>query len=69
MQAAIPAMWAVGAGSIINVASIFGVTGSEGYVAYTASKAAIIAMTLRHSSTPPTGSASTRSAPVASRRP
>lgn len=45
MQAAIPAMWAVGAGSIINVASIFGVTGSEGYVAYTASKAAIIAMT------------------------
>jgi 3alpha(or 20beta)-hydroxysteroid dehydrogenase len=45
MQAAIPSMWAVGAGSIINVASIFGVTGSEGYVAYTASKAAIIAMT------------------------
>jgi 3alpha(or 20beta)-hydroxysteroid dehydrogenase len=45
MQAAIPAMRAVGAGSIVNVASIFGVTGSEGYVAYTASKAAIIAMT------------------------
>jgi 3alpha(or 20beta)-hydroxysteroid dehydrogenase len=45
MQAAIPAMRAVGAGSIINVASIFGVTGSQGYVAYTASKAAIIAMT------------------------
>jgi 3alpha(or 20beta)-hydroxysteroid dehydrogenase len=45
MQAAIPAMRAVGGGSIINVASIFGVTGSEGYVAYTASKAAIIAMT------------------------
>jgi 3alpha(or 20beta)-hydroxysteroid dehydrogenase len=45
MQAAIPAMRASGAGSIINVASIFGVTGSEGYVAYTASKAAIIAMT------------------------
>jgi 3alpha(or 20beta)-hydroxysteroid dehydrogenase len=38
-------MWAVRAGSAINVASIFGVTGSEGYVAYTASKAAIIAMT------------------------
>ena len=34
-----------GGGSIINVASIFGVTGSEGYIAYTASKAAIIAMT------------------------
>ena len=45
MQAAIPAMRAAGAGSIINVASVFGVTGSEGYVAYTASKAAIIAMT------------------------
>ena len=45
MQAAIPAMRANGGGSIINVASIFGVTGSEGYIAYTASKAAIIAMT------------------------
>ena len=33
-----------GGGSIVNVASIFGVTGSEGYIAYTASKAAIIAM-------------------------
>ena len=38
-------MRAAGGGSIINVASIFGVTGSEGYIAYTASKAAIIAMT------------------------
>ena len=45
MQAAIPAMRTTGGGSIINVASIFGVTGSEGYIAYTASKAAIIAMT------------------------
>jgi len=45
MQAAIPAMRAAGGGSIINVASVFGVTGSEGYIAYTASKAAIIAMT------------------------
>jgi NAD(P)-dependent dehydrogenase (short-subunit alcohol dehydrogenase family) len=45
MQAAIPAMRANGGGSIVNVASIFGVTGSEGYVAYTASKAAIVAMT------------------------
>jgi NAD(P)-dependent dehydrogenase (short-subunit alcohol dehydrogenase family) len=45
MQAAIGAMRAAGGGSIVNVASIFGVTGSEGYVAYTASKAAIIAMT------------------------
>ena len=45
MQAAIPALRAAGGGSIVNVASVFGVTGSEGYVAYTASKAAIIAMT------------------------
>ena len=45
MQAAIPLMQAAGGGSIINVASIFGVTGSEGYIAYTASKAAILAMT------------------------
>jgi NAD(P)-dependent dehydrogenase (short-subunit alcohol dehydrogenase family) len=47
MQAAIPAMMRARppGGSIVNVASIFGVTGSEGYVAYTASKAAIVAMT------------------------
>ena len=45
MQAAIPALRAAGGGSIVNVASVFGVTGSEGYVAYTASKAAIVAMT------------------------
>jgi 3alpha(or 20beta)-hydroxysteroid dehydrogenase len=45
MQAAIPSLRAGGGGSIINVASIFGVTGSEGYIAYTASKAAILAMT------------------------
>ena len=46
MQAAIPVMRTrPGGGSIVNVASIFGVTGSEGYVAYTASKAAIVAMT------------------------
>jgi NAD(P)-dependent dehydrogenase (short-subunit alcohol dehydrogenase family) len=45
MQAAIPAMRARAGGSIINVASIFGVNASEGYVAYAASKAALIAMT------------------------
>jgi NAD(P)-dependent dehydrogenase (short-subunit alcohol dehydrogenase family) len=45
MQAAIPSMRERGGGSIINDASIFGVTGSEGYIAYTASKAAILAMT------------------------
>jgi len=45
MQAVIPAMRAGGRGSIINIASIFGVGGSEGYVAYCASKGAVIAMT------------------------
>jgi 3alpha(or 20beta)-hydroxysteroid dehydrogenase len=45
MQAAIPPMRAAGGGSIVNVSSVFGVTGAEGYVAYTASKAAILAMT------------------------
>ena len=44
MQAAVPLMRAGGGGSIINVASIFGVGGAEGYIAYTASKGAIIAM-------------------------
>ena len=45
MQAAVPLMRETGGGSIINVASIFGVTGSEGYIAYSASKGAILAMT------------------------
>ena len=44
MQAAVPLMRATGGGSIINVASIFGVAGADGYIAYTASKGAIIAM-------------------------
>jgi 3alpha(or 20beta)-hydroxysteroid dehydrogenase len=45
MQAAIPSMRARGGGSIVNIASVFGVTGSEGSAAYAASKAAIIALT------------------------
>jgi 3alpha(or 20beta)-hydroxysteroid dehydrogenase len=45
MQAAVPLMRRSGGGSIINVASIFGVNGAEGYIAYTASKGALIAMT------------------------
>jgi len=45
MRAAIPTMRRGGAGSIINVSSIFGVVGAVGYVAYAASKAAVIAMT------------------------
>jgi 3alpha(or 20beta)-hydroxysteroid dehydrogenase len=40
-----PHMREAGGGSIVNVASIFGLNGAEGYVAYTASKAAIVAMT------------------------
>ncbi len=34
-----------GGGSIINIASIYGPVGAPGYVAYTASKGAVIAMT------------------------
>ena len=45
MRAAIPAMRRRGAGSIINIASIYGPVGAPGYVAYTASKGAVIAMT------------------------
>ena len=45
MQAAIPAMRSGGGGAIVNVASIFGLNGADGYIAYTASKAAIVAMT------------------------
>jgi 3alpha(or 20beta)-hydroxysteroid dehydrogenase len=45
IQAAIPLMRQTGGGSIVNISSIFGVNGSEGYIAYTASKGAILAMT------------------------
>jgi 3alpha(or 20beta)-hydroxysteroid dehydrogenase len=45
IQAAVPLLRAGGGGSIINVASIFGVRGAIGYVAYTASKGALIALT------------------------
>ncbi len=45
IQACVPAMRATGGGSIINVASIFGVAGAAGYVAYCASKGALIALT------------------------
>ncbi|MCU1364701.1 MAG: 3-alpha-(or 20-beta)-hydroxysteroid dehydrogenase [Ilumatobacteraceae bacterium] len=45
MQAAVPLMRETGGGSIINVASIFGMAGAEGYIAYCASKGAILAMT------------------------
>ncbi len=45
MRAAIPALLRAGGGSIVNIASIYGPVGAEGYVAYTASKGAVIAMT------------------------
>ncbi|HET8949056.1 MAG TPA: glucose 1-dehydrogenase [Solirubrobacteraceae bacterium] len=45
MRAAIPAMRRNGGGSIVNVASIYGPVGAPGYIAYTASKGAVIAMT------------------------
>ena len=45
MRAAIPALRRSGGGSIINIASIYGPVGAPNYVAYTASKGAVIAMT------------------------
>jgi NAD(P)-dependent dehydrogenase (short-subunit alcohol dehydrogenase family) len=45
IQAAVPLMRESGGGSIINIASIFGVVGAAGYVAYCASKGALIALT------------------------
>jgi 3alpha(or 20beta)-hydroxysteroid dehydrogenase len=45
MRAAIPALRRNGGGAIINIASIYGPVGARGYVAYTASKGAVIAMT------------------------
>jgi Enoyl-(Acyl carrier protein) reductase/Integrase core domain len=45
IQAAVPLMRGTGGGSVINIASIFGVVGAAGYVAYCASKAALIALT------------------------
>lgn len=45
LQAAVPLMRAGGGGSVINIASVFGVVGAAGYVAYCASKGALIALT------------------------
>lgn len=45
MQAAVPALRARGGGSVVNVSSIFGLAGAENYVAYCASKAAVVMMT------------------------
>ena len=45
MRAAIPALRRQGGGSIVNIASIYGPVGAPNYVAYCASKGAVIAMT------------------------
>ena len=45
MQAAIPVLRAGGGGSIVNISSVFGLAGASGYVAYCASKAAVVGMT------------------------
>jgi 3alpha(or 20beta)-hydroxysteroid dehydrogenase len=45
MRAAIPALRRAGGGAIINIASVYGPVGAPGYIAYTASKGAVIAMT------------------------
>jgi cyclopentanol dehydrogenase len=41
----IPLMRASGGGSVINVSSVYGLVGAEGYIAYTASKGAVTLMT------------------------
>jgi 3alpha(or 20beta)-hydroxysteroid dehydrogenase len=45
MRAAIPCMQRAGGGSIVNTASVYGATGAMNYIAYIASKAAVIGMT------------------------
>lgn len=44
-RAAVPHMLAGGGGSIINTASVLGLIGSEGYAAYGAAKAGLVALT------------------------
>jgi 3-oxoacyl-[acyl-carrier protein] reductase len=44
-RAAVPHLRAAGGGSIINTASVLGLIGSEGYAAYGAAKAGLIALT------------------------
>ena len=45
MRAAIPALRRNGGSAIINIASIYGPVGAPNYVAYTASKGAVLAVT------------------------
>jgi NAD(P)-dependent dehydrogenase (short-subunit alcohol dehydrogenase family) len=44
-RAAVPHMRSAGGGSIINTASVLGLIGSEGYAAYGAAKAGLVALT------------------------
>jgi NAD(P)-dependent dehydrogenase (short-subunit alcohol dehydrogenase family) len=43
---AVPAMAAVGGGSIVNVSSIYATTGARGWVAFSAAKAGVIGLTI-----------------------
>lgn len=45
MQAALPIMRAAGGGSIVNIASVLGLTGAAGFSVYSATKGAVIAIT------------------------
>ncbi len=45
MKYAIPAMRRAGGGAIVNVSSVYGIGGVEGYFAYQASKGAVVMMT------------------------
>ena len=45
VQACLPLLRSSEAGSVVNVASIFGVVGAPGYAAYCASKGALVALT------------------------
>ena len=45
MKHVVPPMREAGGGSIVNISSVLGVTGARDYIAYQASKAAVIAMT------------------------
>lgn len=45
MRAAIPALKRNGGGAIVNTSSVFALRGTDGYVAYNATKAAVLSMT------------------------